>query len=162
MECLSPSKEFTMAERDDVIDTLNDLIETSHDGEYGFRQLAEHAESPDLKQTFLRRAEEIRASMPDLRGEVTALGGKPNDGGSTTGALHRGWVAVRSVLGTSTDQALLDEAERGEDAALARYRKAARQDLPPTVRALVERQLQGVQRNHDQIKLLRDQHHTHA
>lgn len=151
-----------MAERDDVIDTLNDLIETSHDGEYGFRQLAEHAESPELQQIFLRRAEEIRASVADLRGEVAAQGGKPEDGGTASGALHRGWVAVRSVLSTSTDQALLDEAERGEDAALARYRKAAKQDLPPLVRALVDRQLQGVQRNHDQVKALRDQHHAHA
>ena len=152
-----------MAERDDVIDTLNDLIETSHDGEYGFRQLAEHAEAPELQQIFLRRAEEIRASVADLRGEVAAQGGKPEDGGTASGALHRGWVAVRSVLSSSTDQALLDEAERGEDAALARYRKAAKQDLPPLVRALVDRQLQGVQRNHDQVKALRDQHHpAHA
>ncbi|MES2186197.1 MAG: PA2169 family four-helix-bundle protein [Pseudomonadota bacterium] len=151
-----------MAERDDVIDTLNDLIETSHDGEYGFRELADHTQSPDLKQTFLRRAEEIRASTADLRTEVSALGGKPGDGGTAAGALHRGWVALRSVLSTSTDQALLDEAERGEDSALARYRKAARQDLPPTARALVERQLQGAQRNHDQIKMLRDQYRAHA
>ncbi len=149
-----------MAERDDVIDTLNHLIETSHDGEYGFRTLAEHAKSPELQQTFLRRAEEIRASVAELRGEVAAQGGKPEDGGTAGGALHRGWVAVRSVLSTATDEALLDEAERGEDTALARYRKAAKQDLPPLVKALVDRQLQGVQRNHDQVKALRDQYHA--
>lgn len=149
-----------MADRnDDIVDTLNDLIETSHDGEYGFRQLAEHAKEPTLKQTFLSRADAIRGSIAELRTQVAQYGGEAEDGGTASGAMHRGWVSVRSALSTSNDQALLDEAERGEDAALARYRKAAKQDfLPEPVRALVERQLQGVQKNHDQIKMLRDQH----
>lgn len=145
-----------MTDRNDVIDTLNDLIETSHDGEYGFRELAERAEAPELKATFARRADEIRKSVSDLRQAVIAQGGKAEDGGTAAGALHRGWVAVRSKITTSTDLSLLEEAERGEDSALASFRKASQQDLPAPVRELVEQQLQGVQRNHDQIKQLRD------
>ena len=145
-----------MADRDDIIDTLNDLIETSHDGEYGFRELADRAEAPELKQTFQRRADEIKSSVTELQQAVVAHGGKPEDSGTAAGALHRGWVAVRSTLTTSTDLSLLEEAERGEDSALAQYRKAAKLDLPAPVRALVEQQLQGVQRNNDQIKALRD------
>jgi len=79
------------------------------------------------------------------------------DSGSTLGAVHRGWVSVKSTLATYDDQATLDEAERGEDNALARYRKALQKPLPDAIRSLVERQLQGVQRNHDQIKMLRNQ-----
>ena len=149
-----------MADRnDDIVETLNDLIETSHDGAYGFTQLAEHAKTPALKQNFQARADGIRSAVAELRAQVAQYGGKADDGGTASGALHRGWVSVRSALSMSTDQALLDEAERGEDAALARYRKAAKQDvLPEPVRALIERQLQGVQKNHDQIKMMRDQH----
>ena len=73
-----------------------------------------------------------------------------------SGAMHRGWVSVKGTLGGYSDQAMLDECERGEDAALARYRKALKQNLPPETKAEVERQAQGVQRNHDQIKALRD------
>jgi hypothetical protein len=40
--------------------------------------------------------------------------------------------------------------------ALASYRKAADTNLPTELRALVERQMQGVQRNHDQVRALRD------
>ncbi len=145
-----------MSDRDDVIDTLNDLIETSHDGEYGFRELSERAQAPELKQTFARRADEIRTSVAALQQAVVQQGGKAEDGGTAAGALHRGWVAVRSKITTSTDLSLLEEAERGEDSALATYRKASKRDLPAPVQALVEQQLQGVQRNHDQIKQLRD------
>ena len=73
-------------------------------------------------------------------------------------ALEQGEkVAVRASLTGYTDQAMLEECERGEDAALARYRKALRDDtLPEPLRALIQRQEMGVQRNHDQIKALRD------
>ncbi len=68
-------------------------------------------------------------------------------------------MAVRDSLTGYSDAAVLEECERGEDTALARYRKALKEDaLPPALRAVIERQLIGVQRNHDQVKLLRDQH----
>ena len=39
---------------------------------------------------------------------------------------------------------------------MARYRKALKVALPLDVRALVERQSQGAQRNHDEVRGLRD------
>lgn len=63
---------------------------------------------------------------------------------------------MRGALAGHSDQAMLDECKRGEDAALARYRKALQQDLPPALKAIVERQARGAQRNHDQIKALRN------
>lgn len=70
--------------------------------------------------------------------------------------MHRGWVSVRGTLSGYTDLAMLDECERAEDAALARYRNALKEDLPSDIRAVVERQAQGAQRNHDQIKAMRN------
>ena len=70
------------------------------------------------------------------------------------------WLIVGCLLGTlvgGSDLRMLEEAERGEDTALARYRKALkRDDLPPLLRGIIERQMDGVQRNHDQVKALRD------
>ena len=88
---------------------------------------------------------------------MVEYGGKPDDGGSASGAVHRGWVSVKGTLAGYSDKAMLEECERGEDAAVARYRKALKEELPANVRALVERQLMGAQRNHDQVKALRDQ-----
>lgn len=140
----------------EAIDVLNDLLECSRDGEYGFRASAEQAKSSDIKTLLMRRANECQEAALELQREVTRLGGKPADGGTAAGALHRGWVAVRTALTKYDDKAVLEECERGEDSALAQYRKASKKTLPADVRALVERQAQGVQRNHDQIKALRD------
>lgn len=64
--------------------------------------------------------------------------------------------------GGKGDTAMLEEAERGEDRALACYRKALETRLPPELRVLVQRQLIGAQRNHDQIRLLRDRYRAAA
>ena len=142
---------------DDIIDTLNDLIETSKDGEYGFRTSAEYLKDPALKQTFVTRAEECRQAAAELQSLVVRFGGKAEDSGSAAGALHRGWVAVKGTLAGYTDKAILEETERGEDTALVSYRKALDEALPPDVRAIVERQYEGVKRNHLQVRTLRDQ-----
>lgn len=141
---------------DEVIETLNDLIETCKDGEYGFRACAEHVESASIATLLTRRAEDCADGARELQAQVTQFGGKPDTGGSATGAMHRGWVAVRGTLEGYDDLAMLEECERGEDAALASYRSALKEPLPEPVRSVVERQYQGVKRNHDQIRDLRD------
>lgn len=141
----------------DVIDELNTLIETSKDGEYGFLSSAEHVRSASLREVFAKRAAECREASAELQQLVRQQGGKPEDEGSTSGAMHRGWVAVKGTLTGYSDLAMLEECERGEDVAVARYRKAAQKMLPTGVMEVVQRQLAGVLRNHDQIRLLRDQ-----
>jgi uncharacterized protein (TIGR02284 family) len=149
-------------DRDDVIDTLNDLVETCKDGEYGFKACAEQAKRPDLKSLFMQRADDCRGAAQELMEQIRSLGGKPEEGGTAMGAMERGWVAVRATLSTYDDKAVLEECERGEDNALARYRKAMKKPLPAGIKLIVERQLQGVQRNHDQIKMLRGQFRASA
>jgi uncharacterized protein (TIGR02284 family) len=144
-------------DNEDVIDALNDLAECCKDGEYGFRACAEQAKRPDLKSLFLQRADDCRGAAQELYEQIRNLGGDVDEGGSAAGAMHRGWVAVKATLSTYDDKAVLEECERGEDNAVARYRKALKQPLPAGIKLIVERQMQGVQRNHDQVKMLRDQ-----
>ncbi|MGV3569771.1 MAG: PA2169 family four-helix-bundle protein [Ramlibacter sp.] len=141
----------------DVVDVLKDLAECCKDGEYGFRECAEQAKRQDLKTMFLQRADDCRSGAQELNQLVRQHGGTADDGGSAMGAMHRGWVSIKSKLTSYDDKAVLEECERGEDNAKARYKKALEKNLPPAVRQVVERQYQGVQRNHDQIKMLRDQ-----
>ena len=141
-----------------TLGVLNDLLENARDGEYGFRACAEQVENPQLKQVFNDRAIECRRAAEELMQWITRRGGAPADGGSASGALHRGWVNLKGAVGANSDVSILEECERGEDAALARYRAALKSDaLPADVRSMIEQQMLGAQRNHDQIKALRDQ-----
>ena len=141
---------------DDVVDVLNDLLETTRDGGHGFLACAEEVESASLKQVFVSRAETCRQGEQELLALIRQYGGKPAEGGTAAGALHRGWVHVKGTVGANSDVSILESCERGEDAAVAQYRKALKQNLPADVRAAVQRQADGAQRNHDQIRDLRN------
>jgi uncharacterized protein (TIGR02284 family) len=151
-------------DRDDIIDTLEDLIETSKDGEYGFRTSAEHVKNPEIQRLFLQRADECRMAAQELQRMIVQQGGKVEDeGGSVSGAMHRGWVSVKGTLAGYSDLAMLEEVERGEDTALKRYRDALDDtSLPSEVRSLIERQYEGVKRNHSQVRALRDAEKSRA
>jgi uncharacterized protein (TIGR02284 family) len=141
---------------DDVIQHLNGLIETCKDGEYGFATCARAARGRDLVALFNDRANQCRRSAESLQRLVVQYGGTPEHSGSAAGAMHRGWVTLKGAASTWTDRAILEECERGEDRAVARYRDALGVGLPEDVQRVVQAQYEGVRRNHDQVKALRD------
>jgi uncharacterized protein (TIGR02284 family) len=144
-------------DNDDVISTLNDLIETSKDGEEGFRTVAEDISDTQLKTLFANRSQSCALAAAELQEFVRALGGDPETRSSVSGTLHRRWVDIKAAVTGKDDEAMLNECERGEDVAMRSYRNALEKDLPPNIRSVVERQFNGVTSNHDQVKLLRDQ-----
>lgn len=143
------------------ISLLNDLIETSKDGQKGFEESAKDLKSPQLQQFFREHAIACGTAVRELQTEVRALGGDPETSGSVSGSVHRAWVNLKSSVTGKSDEAVLNEVERGEDHALKSYKealeKATEKNLPTNVVALIRKQLEGTQRNHDQVKLLRDQ-----
>lgn len=151
-----------MMSNDEAISTLNDLIEISKDGEQGFLKSSETVDDPQLKTFFYRRSQEVKESVLELQDLVRALGGEPANSASIGGYLHRRWIDIKTAIMNNDNLAVLNEVERGEDLALKAYREAAAKDLPPMVRLVVLRQLDGAQRNHDQVKQLRDHEELQA
>ncbi len=139
----------------DVIATLNDLIETSRDGEAGFRTCADGVKNAQLKQMFEHAADRCRQAVSELQAKVRGLGGDPERRGSVSGALHRGWVDIKSTITGMDEAAVLAECERGEDVARKAYEEALAKDLPVDVRPTVERQYQGVRQHQDRVRQLR-------
>lgn len=141
------------------ISMLNELVETSKDGEKGFATAAEDAKNPELKEIFSKRSQDCARGAAELQDVIASHGGKPQEGGSVAGALHRGWVNLRAAVSTRDDLAILEECERGEDVAKAKYSKALEDEsLSPDERSVVQRQYEGVVRNHDQIRDLRNRY----
>ena len=138
----------------DVIDTLNDLIETCKDGEQGFRTCADDVKNPELKSVFNTGARRCAEAARELRTEVQRLGGKPETTGSIAGAAHRGWVNVKAAITGKDEAGVLAECERGEDVAKMSYQNALKKDLPAAIKTIVQRQYDGVLQNHDRVRNL--------
>jgi uncharacterized protein (TIGR02284 family) len=142
--------------RNGVIDTLNGLIEISKDGEIGFRTAADEVKRSDLKTIFGEAANRCAEGAAELQRKVRALGGEPEDSGSAIGALHRRWLDLKSAISGKDDLAILEETERGEDAAKAAYVAALKVALPSDIQSMIDRQYQGVKQNHDRVRDLRN------
>ncbi|MDQ6618304.1 MAG: PA2169 family four-helix-bundle protein [Pseudomonadota bacterium] len=142
----------------DAISLLNELIETSKDGEQGFLKSARDTRTTELTALFTQCAQRCADGARELQALVTQLGGDPEKSGSTTAALHRGWINVKEAVSSRDDKAILEEVERGEDYAKEQYRKALEQDLPANAMTVVQRQYQGVVANHDKVRALREKY----
>ena len=141
-----------------VVSTLNELIETSKDGEKGFTLAANDTHEPELRAIFTEGAQSCREAIAELQERVRELGGDAEQSGSVKGAAHRGWVNLKEAISSRDDKAILEECERGEDYAKARYAEALKGELPTPIRSMVERQYQGVIVNHDRVRNLRDRY----
>ncbi|KPC25766.1 Uncharacterized protein ABJ99_3164 [Pseudomonas syringae pv. cilantro] len=144
----------------EAISVLNDLIETSKDGEKGFQASAEYLKNPAIKAYFLARSAEIATAVKELQAEVRALGGDPETSSSVSGTLHRAWVDLKSKVTGKDDKTILEEVERGEDVAKKAYKealeKAHEHNFPANVTSLITKQQAGVLATHDKVKALRD------
>jgi len=136
---------------------LNNLIETLKDGQEGFKQAAESVRDPELKALFGQYSQQRSRFAAALQSEARSHGEtKPETSSSATGALHRGWINLKSAITGGNDHAILAECERGEDSAVEEYKKALDDGLTPSAQELVTRQFADIKAAHDRIKSLRD------
>jgi uncharacterized protein (TIGR02284 family) len=139
---------------DKVISTLNGLIETCKDGEEGFRTAAEGLTDPQTRSEFQSYSRDRGQMAHELQAEVRRLGGDPDKAGSMSGAIHRGWINIKSVVTGKDDGSIISEAERGEDAAKKAYDHAISSGLSGAALALVQQQRARVHSTHDRVRAL--------
>jgi len=147
-----------MSQQKEIISTINDLIETLKDGQEGFRQASEAVKDSQLKTLFSEYSLQRSKFAGELQNEAISLGeNNPENSSSTAGAMHRAWINLKSAITSGDDHAVLAECERGEDSAVAEYKKAMEDDeLSAPVRETISRQYTDVKNAHDRIKALRD------
>lgn len=141
-------------ERDNVISTLNNLIETCKDGQNGFQTASEGVKNSELKTLFLGYSQQRAQFAGELQNEVLRLGSDPEKTGSVAATLHRGWMNIKSTVTGEDEGAIIAECERGEDSAVRNYKDALAQNLPENIRTIVQSQYTQVQEAHDRIRSL--------
>ena len=146
-----------MKEQQEVISTINNLIETLKDGQEGFKQAAEGVKDPQLKSLFNDYSQQRSRFAIELQSQARSLGEpEPETSSTAAGALHRSWINLKSAVTRGDDHAILAECERGEDSAVEEYKKAIDQNLSAQLREIVSRQYSEIKNTHDRIKNLRD------
>lgn len=142
-------------DNDKVVGKLNHLIGTLKDGEKGYREAAEEADSSTYKTMFNEFSQQRARLAAELQDEVRSLGGDPKTGGSAAGAMHRAWINVRDAISGKGDEDIIAEVERGEDVAIDNYQDVMEENLPANVKEVVARQYQEVKAAHDKMRDLK-------
>src|SRR5256885_15241901 len=143
-----------MKKQNEIID---ELIETLKDGQEGFKQAAEGVSDPKLKSLFRDYSQQRSRFAAALQSEARRQGEtEPENSSSATGALHRGWINLKSAITGGDEHAILAECERGEDSAVEEYKKALDDALSPAARELVSLQFPEIQAAPCRIRNLRD------
>jgi len=89
-----------------------------------------------------------------LQAAVRTLGGESDRKGSVSGALHRGWLNLRSAIERKNDDAIVLECERGEALALRSYRYALETDLPPEIESIIKPQCSIIQETQQRVHFM--------
>ncbi len=147
-----------------TLELLNDLILINNDRIEGYEkalvELKANGERTEFELIFLRFIDDSRRYKMEIGTEIQALGHDIEQGTSTSGKLHRAWIAVKETFTGHDEHSLFEEIERGEDAIKHTYEDALNgDDLPAYIIDMLDGQLQEIMDAHDEIKSLRDSVH---
>lgn len=135
-----------MSYSDEIAKKLNTLLEKNYDAEAGYKKAAEDVKNPTLKTYFQSRAKDRYDFGHELKDEIRSFGKEPDKGTSLTGDLHRAWMDLKSAFSSDKEEAILEEAIRGEKAAVKDYNEIINdREVPPSTSNILIKQRNSVE-----------------
>jgi len=142
-----------MEMQNEALKAINSLVETCKDGEKGYKTAAESIDNPQLKTELTRFAQQRADFRSELENCAKTLGGSAEEETSITGAVmeaagavHRGWINIKSTVTGHNNKAILSECENGDTAALKTYETVMNNsEIPMNVKRVLKKQ-------HDEIE----------
>lgn len=129
----------------DVISIVKDLIATCRDSEEGFGKAAKGVHSDSLRHRFTGIARQRADFAEELAARLRQIGAEPPESGHRSAIQERGWRELETRIRPKDDATFLANSETGEENTLRHYEQALTHDLPPPIRAMVERHRLAVQ-----------------
>ncbi|WP_370000092.1 PA2169 family four-helix-bundle protein [Winogradskyella sp.] len=144
---------------EEVGNKLNALLEKTYDAEKGFKKAAENVENPSLKSYFKNKAQERYNFGHELKKEIRSFNQDVDKGGSLTGTAHRAWMDVKSLFSNDDEESMLEEAIRGEKAAVNEYDEVIKEtSLPLSTKSILQSQKNIINDGLNRINKLEDIH----
>jgi len=141
------------------IDWLQDIIQINIDSRDGFKEAADNlkGKDPALEATFRQLSTDRGEQAHELQSMVASNAEKPTKSGSVAASAHRTWMDMRTALGGGV-QAVLSEAERGEDYIKGKYESAMKDLAGCGCCSTLQEHYTAVKSSHDKVRDLRDAH----
>ncbi|NNC60636.1 MAG: PA2169 family four-helix-bundle protein [Erythrobacter sp.] len=137
---------------------LKTLADTTCDSVKGYKQCAEKANDPAIKQALQRRGQQREQTLSMLNAEIARQGGEPVTDGTISGGAHRIWTTITSAF-EDNDEAVAERVEEGEDYIAGKFQEALdNADLDPQSRQVVQQCAAEIQQGERFGDMLEQQH----
>lgn len=147
-----------MIKNDDIVDSLNELVEILNDRIRGYETALEDNKDPQLDQTFRQMILQTQKLRSELADHIVRMDGKAVSDTTHTdfsSKIHRAWINIKAAVTGKDREAILSSCEFGDNAAVEAYEEALEADkLPAYVKDTIRTQLTELRQSRDQIKTL--------
>ncbi|WP_282050509.1 ferritin-like domain-containing protein [Maribacter aquivivus] len=142
-----------------IEDRLKDLVSKNEDAIKGFEKASENSKQVGIKSYFEKKIIDRMQFLRELRASVPELNlGSVEIEGSAAGTLHRTWMDVKAFFAEDNDEAMLEEAVRGDKAAINDYDNAlAEVMMPHRLKEIIRAQKEFLQNDLETTEIL--EHH---
>lgn len=138
-----------------ITNKLNILLGKNYDAEAGYIAAKDNVKDTVLKNFFKERATNRYDFGHDIKEEIRSLGQKPDKGTSIKGDTHRIWMDLKSTFSKNSDEAVLEEAIRGEKRAILDYDDVITEpDVPNSTKTILEKHKNNIQNALESLKKL--------
>jgi uncharacterized protein (TIGR02284 family) len=133
------------------------IIEKNEDSVKGFEKASENAKEIGIKAYFEKRADQRRLFVKTLHNAVPELKTENADDGTAKGSIHRAWMDVKAFFSGDNDEAMLEEAVRGDKSAISEYNEMlAETMIPHRVKEIIREQRDAIQNDLETSKILEE------
>ncbi|MDN3645684.1 PA2169 family four-helix-bundle protein [Pontixanthobacter aestiaquae] len=123
---------------------LKSLADTTYDSVNGYRQAAENANTPRLKQTLAQCAEKRSQTLSSLNAELARHGCDQADG-TVAGSAHQIWADITGLF-ENGDENAVERVEEGEDYIAKKFEEVLEQcDFDAQTQQVVQAAYQEIQ-----------------
>ena len=140
-----------------LMDQLEEILEKNRDAEKGFQKAADNADSASLKSYFERKSRERAQFNNSLKKEMIAYYDDFDEDSSFSGSVHRAWMDIKALFSADNDESMLEEAIRGDKAAIEEYEDVLEdKTLSNSIATLIREQKSKIETDLNEIKSLED------
>ncbi len=116
----------------EIYKEIKEILQKNKDAEKGFAKAAENAKGIALQEYFKKKSNDRRNFNERLLTEIRASYPEMKLDGSFTGTIHRAWMDIKALFSADDDESMLEEAIRGDKAAIEEYDDVIGYSVLPT------------------------------
>ena len=132
--------------REQIHEQINDILNKNEDAIKGFEMASEKATKPAIINYFKEKAKNRKQFNNEIIDEMNTSYSDFEYEGSTAGTIHRTWMNVKSFFSGDSNEAMLEEAIRGDKAAVEEYKEAIDSlEISMTLKTLLLNQVKQIQ-----------------